>query len=94
MDLGPLVPIAAMGVGLGWGIIGLKRKQLEITARHAKEEAADERSQKEQLEQRVRVLEKIITDGGIQTAAQIEALREQSDGEIRRPFLTEAGGQK
>ena len=76
MDLGPLVPIAAMGVGLGWGIIGLKRKQLEITARHAKEEAADERSQKEQLEQRVRVLEKIITDGGIQTAAQIEALRE------------------
>ena len=76
MDLGPLVPIAAMGVGLGWGIIGLKRKQLEITARRAKEEAADERSQKQQLEQRVRVLEKIITDGGIQTAAQIEALRE------------------
>lgn len=76
MDLGPLVPIAAMGVGLGWGIIGLKRKQLEITARHAKAEAADERSQKQQLEQRVRVLEKIITDGGIQTAAQIEALRD------------------
>jgi hypothetical protein len=28
-----------------------------------------------ELEQRVRVLEQIVTDGGAQTAAQIEALR-------------------
>lgn len=77
MDLGPLVPIAAMGVGLGWGIIGLKRKQLDVIARRATDEAASERSEKQQLEQRVRVLEKIITDGGLQTAAQIEALRER-----------------
>jgi len=81
MDLGPLVPIAAMGVGLGWGVIGLKRKQLAILARRATEEAATERSQKEQLERRVRVLEKIVTDGGLQTAAQIEALREQEADE-------------
>ena len=81
MDLGPLVPIAAMGVGLGWGVIGLKRKQLDIIARRATEEAATERSQKEQLERRVRVLEKIVTDGGLQTAAQIEALREQEADE-------------
>ena len=78
MDLGPLVPIAAMGVGLGWGIIGLKRKQLDVIARNATEEAATERAQKQQLEQRVRVLEKIVTDNGYQTAAQIEALREHS----------------
>jgi hypothetical protein len=81
MDLGPLIPIAAMGVGLGWGVIGLKRKQLDIIARRATEEAATERSQKEQLERRVRVLEKIVTDGGLQTAAQIEALREQEADE-------------
>jgi hypothetical protein len=85
MDLGPLVPIAAMGVGLGWGIIGLKRKQLDVIARRATEEAATERSQKHKLEQRVRVLEKIVTDGGLQTAAQIEALRE--------PQLTGAAGE-
>ncbi len=85
MDLGPLVPIAAMGVGLGWGIIGLKRKQLDIVARRATEEAASERSQKMELEQRVRVLEKIVTDGGLQTAAQIEALRE-------RPLTTANNG--
>jgi hypothetical protein len=81
MDLGPLVPIAAMGVGLGWGVIGLKRKQLDIVARRATEEAANERGQKEQLEKRVRVLEKIVTDGGLQTAAQIEALRDQESDE-------------
>jgi hypothetical protein len=81
MDLGPLIPIATMGVGLGWGVIGLKRKQLDIIARRATEEAATERSQKEQLERRVRVLEKIVTDGGLQTAAQIEALREQEADE-------------
>jgi hypothetical protein len=67
-----------MGVGLGWGIIGLKRKQLDVIARRATDEAATERAQKEQLEQRVRVLEKIVTDNGYQTAAQIEALREHS----------------
>ena len=83
MDLGPLVPIAGMGVGLGWGIIGLKRKQLDIAARRATAEAVSERAQKMELEQRVRVLEKIITDGGLQTAAQIEALRETPEPKVR-----------
>ena len=83
MDLGPLVPIAAMGVGLGWGIIGLKRKQLDVIARRATDEAASERSQKLELEKRVRVLEKIVTDNGYQTAAQIEALRDRETEQLR-----------
>ena len=66
MDFGPLVPIAAMGVGLGWGIIGLKRKQLDVIARRSTDEAATERAQKEQLEQRVRVLEQIVTEAVVQ----------------------------
>ena len=88
MDLGPLVPIAAMGVGLGWGIIGLKRKQLDIIARRATDEAASERAQKVELEKRVRVLEKIVTDNGYQTAAQIEALRDRE----REPLTMDKGG--
>lgn len=35
------------------------------------------RKQVTQLQDRIRVLERIVTDGGVQTAAQIEALRER-----------------
>ena len=35
------------------------------------------RHQVQQLQDRIRVLERIVTDGGVQTAAQIEALRER-----------------
>lgn len=34
------------------------------------------RQQVEQLQDRIRVLERIVTDSGVQTAAQIEALRD------------------
>jgi hypothetical protein len=35
------------------------------------------RGQVQQLQDRIRVLERIVTDSGVQTAAQIEALRER-----------------
>ena len=53
----------------------LKHKKLEIEARMAAEKAAQYATANSELEQRVRVLEQIVTDGGMQTAAQIEALR-------------------
>ena len=52
-----------------------KEKQLEVNARVAAERAAEYASSNKELEQRVRVLEQIVTDSGAQTAAQIEALR-------------------
>src|SRR3954463_8655231 len=52
-----------------------KEKQLEVQARMAAERAAEYAASNKELEQRVRVLEQIATDGGAQTAAQIEALR-------------------
>jgi ABC-type phosphate transport system auxiliary subunit len=55
----------------------LREKKLEIDARLAAEKAAQYASRSAELEQRVRVLEQIVTDGGAQTAAQIEALRER-----------------
>jgi hypothetical protein len=76
MDLGPLVPIAAILTGLGWGWIGYKNRALTVRAAEANRHAADEGAEKQRLEHRVAVLEKIITDGGLQTAAQIEALRD------------------
>ena len=52
-----------------------REKQLEVEATKAAEKAAQYASRTVELEQRVRVLEQIVTDGGAQTAAQIEALR-------------------
>jgi hypothetical protein len=55
-----------------------KEKQLEVQARTTAERAAEYAASNTELEQRVRVLEQIVTDGGAQTAAQIEALRSPS----------------
>ncbi len=41
------------------------------------EENVQLRNQVQHLQERIRVLERIVTDGGVQTAAQIEALRER-----------------
>ena len=54
----------------------LREKKLEVEAGMAAEKAAQYASRSHDLEQRVRVLEQIVTDGGAQTAAQIEALRD------------------
>ncbi len=53
-----------------------REKKLDVEATLAAEKAAQYASRTHELEERVRVLEQIITDGGAQTAAQIEALRE------------------
>lgn len=55
----------------------LREKKLEIEAGMAAEKAAQYASRTHELEARVRVLEQIVTDGGAQTAAQIEALRDR-----------------
>jgi hypothetical protein len=54
-----------------------REKQLESQTNLAAEKAAQYAATNAELEQRVRVLEQIVTDGGIHTAAQIEALREK-----------------
>ena len=53
-----------------------REKKLEVEALNAAEKAAQYASRSHELEERVRVLEQIVTDGGAQTAAQIEALRD------------------
>jgi ABC-type phosphate transport system auxiliary subunit len=53
----------------------LREKKLEIEAGVAAEKAAQYASRSHELEQRLRVLEQIVTDRGIETAGQIEALR-------------------
>jgi len=55
----------------------LKEKQLEHAAVLAADKAAASASQVERLEQRVRVLERIVTDTGIVVADEIEKLRDE-----------------
>jgi uncharacterized protein YpmS len=54
-----------------------REKKLEAEMALAAEKAAQYATSNAELEQRVRVLEQIVTDSGAQTAAQIEALRER-----------------
>ena len=56
----------------------LREKKLEVEAGMAAEKAAQYASRSTELEQRVRILEQIVTDGGAQTATQIEALRDHA----------------
>jgi ABC-type phosphate transport system auxiliary subunit len=68
--------LASLIMYLAKRFFALREKQLEIEARLAAEKAAQYAASNAQLEQRLRVLEQIVTDGGAQTAAQIEALRQ------------------
>lgn len=61
-----------------------REKQLEVETMKAAEKAAQYASRSNELEDRVRVLEQIVTDGGAQTAAQIEALRDPPKSRMSR----------
>ena len=83
--MGELIPIVAiiMGCGIPITAIWAKHKekvaqlQVDATAQNTAERAAQYASSVQQLEDRVRVLERIVTDKGYDVATQIEALRDQ-----------------
>lgn len=85
MDPSTAIPLAMIIIGLPTIMLMLmfnrffkfREKKLEVEAANAAEKAAQYASRSTELEQRVRVLEQIVTDSGAQTAAQIEALRPQ-----------------
>lgn len=54
----------------------LRERKLEIEAMNAAEKAAQYASRTSEIEERLRVVEQIVTDSGVHTAAQIEALRQ------------------
>ena len=53
-----------------------KERQLELLGSRTAEKAAQYAAQTERLEHRVRVLERIVTDRGIDVSDQIERLRD------------------
>jgi hypothetical protein len=73
-----LVPLAAMGLAPFKMWLRVKEKQIESQSKLAAEKSAQYAQHMERVEARLRVLEQIATDSGVQTAAQIEALRDQA----------------
>jgi hypothetical protein len=75
-----------VGIPVGGGIMMAafqrwlqhKEKMGQLIADQTAEKAAQYASQVERIEARLRVVEQIVTDGGAQTAAQIEALRDRA----------------
>jgi len=70
-----LIPLAAIGIAPFKMWLRLKERQIEAQTSLTAEKTAQYAAHTERLEARVRVLEQIATDRGIDTAAQIEALR-------------------
>jgi hypothetical protein len=83
-DFALIIPILGISCGL-LAIIGgvfikpwfaFKQRQLELEAQMVAEKAAQYAAHTERLEQRVRVLERIATDKGVDLANQIDSLRD------------------
>lgn len=72
-----LIPLAAIGIAPFKMWLRVKEKQIVAQSDLAAEKSAQYAQHMERFEARLRVLEQIVTDGGAQTAAQIEALRDQ-----------------
>ena len=73
-----LIPLAGMGLAPFRMWLRVKEKQIESQSNLAAEKSAQYAQHMERVEARLRVLEQIATDSGVQTASQIEALREQA----------------
>ena len=73
-----LIPLAAIGIAPFKMWLRVKERQIESQSTLAAEKSAQYAQHMERVEARLRVLEKIATDRGIETASQIEALREQA----------------
>jgi hypothetical protein len=73
-----LIPLAAIGIAPFKMWLRIKEKQIEAQTSLAAEKSAQYAQHMERVEARLRVLEQIATDSGVQTAAQIEALRDQA----------------
>jgi hypothetical protein len=71
-----LIPLAAIGAGMWRQWLRVKEKQLDAQTRDTAERTAQYAAHTERLERRMRVLERIVTDKGIDISDEIERLRD------------------
>ena len=87
MELGFLIPVMGIIMGVSIPITAIKLKhrerieQMRLAAAHSgygdSRQDSRQAARIEELEDRMAVLERIITDSGVSVAAQIEALRDR-----------------
>jgi uncharacterized protein with GYD domain len=78
--MGELIPIVAILMVFGIPMLAIwtkhRKEMMQMQANTTAEKAAQYAASNKELEDRVRVLERIVTDGGYDVATQIEALRD------------------
>ncbi|MGF1549359.1 MAG: hypothetical protein ACFBQW_02325 [Sphingomonadaceae bacterium] len=76
-----MVVVVPVVLGIGYAafekLTDLKKAQLEALSEETAEKAAQYAAHSERLEERVRVLERIVTDKGFDIAGEIEDLRKE-----------------
>ncbi len=75
--MGVSIPVVAIGANVACKWIKLKEKQLDAVSSETAEKAAQYAAKTERLEQRVAVLERIITDRSAALSEEIDRLRDQ-----------------
>ena len=78
MDLADLIPVVAILASVALAAMAVRLYELRIESRRMEREAGVQAEEKRKLEQRLAVLERLATDRGVETAEQIEALRERT----------------
>jgi hypothetical protein len=78
--MGELIPIVAILMVFGVPMLAIwtkhRKEVMQMELQATAEKAAQYAASNKELEDRVRVLERIVTDGGYDVATQIEALRD------------------
>lgn len=72
-----LIPLAAIGIAPFKMWLRMKERQIDQQSQMTAEKTAQYAAHTERLEQRMRVLERIITDKGLEVSDQIESLRDK-----------------
>ncbi len=72
-----LIPLAAICMGGFKMWLRVKERQIDVASRDVVEKAAQYAAKTERLEQRVAVLERILTDRSANLADEIDRLRDQ-----------------
>ena len=83
ISFGELIPVVAIISTVAFAWILLRFYEARSQNRSLTREADKQAAEKRRLEQRLAVLERIVTDKGAQTAEQIEALRDVEISETR-----------